>query len=387
MKRRDFIKAVLAGSTLLPHVGMASQVAVSPRILVLVELKGGNDGLNSVIPYRDPVYNEARPTIGIKTDRVIQLDDHRGLNPVFEPLVTCWNENEMAIVQGVGYEMPNRSHFRSADIWHSGSSSKDVLTEGWLSPYLDQLTINRTVAADAFILDARPFPCRGGSNRVVALGSPNKFVNRAKRIQPLDDNGKTGNDALNHILGVRDNIVSAAEIMSKDLRTQQNLRADFHCGKFGDQMTRASQLLLSGLQVPVIKVSQSGYDTHAGQYGPHQKLLTELAAGISDFRDRLIKAGKWDDVLIMTYSEFGRRVAENGSAGTDHGTASMQMLIGKSVKGGFYGEMPSLTDLDNGDLKYKVDYREVYATVLQEWFGLSSDKLPGGPYKGLGIIT
>ena len=344
------------------------------RVLILVELHGGNDGLNTLIPYTDKRYYDLRPQLAIPRDRVLQLTPKLGLHPALQPLMPLWDAKELGLIRGVGYAKPNRSHFRSIEIWETGSESRQVLDEGWLTRVFQHHPVPKTFTADAILLgkgDAGPLS--GGTTRTIALQDPKQFLKRSQRVRPLAVN--TTNAALAHILDVQRDISRAGNALQARLQGVPSLHGTFPTTRIGRQLGTAAQLLTARVPVAVIKVTHGSFDTHARQANQHHRLLQELAEALAIFRTTMQQQGLWEQVVIMTYSEFGRRVAENGSHGTDHGTAAPHLLLGGRVKGGMFGAQPSLTNLtnlQNGDLRHTVDYRSLYTTIIQNWWGLSS---------------
>lgn len=365
MNRRDFIRIGLA-LPLAASLPGRSQAAGRQRTLVLVELKGGNDGLNTVVPYMDPDYYRLRPNLAIPRDHVIPLGEGLGLHPQLEALDELWQSGELAIALGVGYPDPNRSHFRSIDIWESGSGSSETLDEGWLAPLFRDHPQLKGAVVDGVVLDGDSGPLSGEGLRSIVMERPERFFRQARRLAALP---AAGNAALLHLSKVQNAIRLAADDLEKRLRRSRDVGV-FPNTRLGRQLKVAAQLITSDGQVPVIKTALPGFDTHRNQAGIHGRLMKELAEALHAFRLSLSASGHWNRVLVMTYSEFGRRVKENGSRGTDHGTAAPHFLLGGAVKGGLYGHQPPLTDLDAGDLRYQLDYRRLYATVADSWWGL-----------------
>jgi len=344
------------------------------RILLLVELKGGNDGLNTLVPYADPKYRELRPVLGVARERVLQLDERVGLHEKLEPLMESWKSRDCAILQGVGYPNPNRSHFRSIEIWDTASASSQKLSEGWIAQAFQAAALPKDAAVDAIVADTNALPMTGPSLRTIVMQDAEAFLRQA---QALKDSGKMadgGNPALRHVLAVRQEINAASAGLRDRLRAAP---APAHAynqdAGFGRQLDLATRLLMAKVPVIALKVALGGFDTHANQAPVHERQLAILAVGLATLRKNLIAADLWNDVVVMTYSEFGRRVRQNASGGTDHGTAAPQFVMGGSVKGGFYGVQPSLADLQDGDLRYSVDFRSVFATVAQGCWGLQRD--------------
>lgn len=356
------------------------------RILLLVELHGGNDGLNTFIPYEDAAYYRARPQLAIPRDQVRQLTPRFGLHPALSPLMPLWEGKELAWVQGIGYPRPNRSHFRSIEIWDTASDSEQVLDKGWLTGLFEQFPLPARFTAEGILLgkgDAGPLS--GGKARTIALHDPAQFLHQAAAVAPLSVS--TTNRALAHILEVRREISQAAMDLQGRIQQAPHLSIEFPANKFGKQLEVAARLIAAQVPVSVIKVTQGSFDTHAGQLAAHQRLLEELAQGLVAFRAAMDQLGLWKEVLVMTYSEFGRRVAENASHGTDHGTAAPHLLMGGRVKGGLYGTSPSLTDLQQGDLKHTLDYRSLYATVCEKWWGLPAVSFGTGRYPAVDCLA
>ena len=339
------------------------------RILILIELNGGNDGLNTVIPYADERYYHLRPRLAVPRGQTLQLSPRLGFHPALERLMPLWQAQELAVVLGVGYARPNRSHFRSIEICETGSDSERVLEEGWLARLFRQYPPPADFTADGILLGRRDAgPLSGSTTRTIALENPDHFLKQATAMQITQTT--TLNKALAHILQVQRELSHASIGLQERLQRAPALQPAFPATPIGRQLETAARLLAAKVPVAAIKVSHGSFDTHAGQLGHHQRLLQELAEALAVFTDAVRRMSLWDRMLIMTYSEFGRRAGENGSGGTDHGTAAPQLLVGGKVKGGFYGAQPSLTDLLDGDLRYHVDYRDLYATVITNWWDL-----------------
>jgi len=374
MNRRHFLK-LAAGSALPCSSGLATQVAwaAAPAVanyrnlVVLIELKGGNDGLNTVVPYADPAYYALRPKIAIARDQVVVLTDRIGLHSALAPLRPLWNERQLAIVQGVGYPEPNLSHFRSIEIWDTASRSNEYLQEGWLTRTFATAPTPAGFAADGVIIGSPDLgPLAGGGTRAIALSNTEQFLRQA-RLATLE--GPSRNKALQHILKVEADIMQAASHLS----ASRAFSTGFPAGVFGNAMRTAAQVIANQAGVAVVRVTLSGFDTHSGQPATQARLLGELAAGIVALKGSLEELGRWNETLMLTYAEFGRRPRENLSNGTDHGTASAHFVLGGRVAGGLYGEQPSLDTLSaDGNPAYAIDFRSVYATVLERWWGLPS---------------
>lgn len=383
MRRRDFLGALglvpLASS--LPNLAFAAGPADYRNLLVLIELKGGNDGLNTVVPYADPAYDRLRPRIGIRREDVLQLDAQVGLHPALQALLGPWQARELAIVQGLGYPEPNLSHFRSIEIWDTASQSRDYLSDGWLTRAFQANPVPKSFAADGVVIGSQDMgPLSGAGTRAIALANTEQFLRQARLAD--DAAAKPKNAALAHILKVEGDIVQAASGLSGN----RMLRTEFPEGQFGNALKTAAQVVAGQAGVAVVRVTHNGFDTHNGQPNVQQRLLKELAEGLLAFRFAMREIGRWDSTLIMTYAEFGRRAQENGSMGTDHGTANAHFVLGGRVKGGLHGQAPNLARLEGGNLLHTVDFRSLYATVIEKWWGGGSSGVLNGKFVALDLL-
>lgn len=383
MQRRDFLGALGLVPLLssLPNLAFAAGPANYRNLLVLIELKGGNDGLNTVVPYADPAYYRLRPRLGIRREEVLQLDAQVGLHPALQPLMSLWQVRELAVVQGLGYPEPNLSHFRSIEIWDTASQSNEYLSDGWLTRAFQASPVPKSFAADGVVVGSQELgPLSGAGARAITLANTDQFLRQAR----LADDGATKprNAALAHILKVEGDIMQAASGLSGT----QMLRTAFPSGQFGNALKTAAQVVAGKAGVAVVRVTHNGFDTHNGQPNVQQRLLKELAEGLVTFRSAMQEIGRWDSTLVMTYAEFGRRAQENGSMGTDHGTANAHFVLGGKVKGGLHGQAPSLARLEGGNLVHTVDFRSLYATVIEKWWGGSSSGVLNGKFAPLGLL-
>lgn len=337
MDRRDFLQ-LFGGAgvfVLSPRLAIGSSEAASyNRLLILVELKGGNDGLNTVVPCANAGYYTLRPRIGIKREEVIQLDERTGLHPSLRPLLSVWNARELAIVQGVGYPQPNLSHFRSIEIWDTASNSDEYLQEGWLARTFAISPPPVRFAADGVIVGSPELgPLSGSGVRAIALVNTEQFLRQAKLASP---SGAARSAALAHIMKVEADIAQAAS----HLHGQYAFRTDFPKNEFGNAVQTACQVVASSSGVAALRLTLNGFDTHQNQPGTQANLLKQLAEGLTTLKAGLIELDRWNDTLILTYAEFGRRPKENQSNGTDHGTANVHFALGGRVRGGLYGAAP-----------------------------------------------
>ena len=384
MDRRSFI-ALCAGAPLagvLDGVAFAAPAAGSRRLLVLVELKGGNDGLNTLVPYADPQYTSLRPRLAIERDQVARITESAGLHPSLEKLVAMWNARELAVVQGVGYPEPNLSHFRSIEIWDTASKSEEYLDQGWIARALAKSPSPKDFAADGVVVGTAGMgPLAGGAIRAIALTSPEQFLRNARLARA---EGEAKNAALAHILRVERDILQSAE----KLNAGHSFRTEFPVGPFGNAVKTAAQLAANPAGIAVIRVTLNGFDTHANQQGIHSNLLRQLGEGMSALREALVEIDRWKTTLVATYAEFGRRPRENQSGGTDHGTASVHFAMGGAVRGGLFGAAPRLDRLDgNGNLAFAVDFRSYYATLLERWWGIESSEPLRGRFPALDFLA
>jgi uncharacterized protein (DUF1501 family) len=362
----------------------AAKTAQPMRTLVLVELAGGNDSLNMVVPYADPRYYAARPSIAIARDKVLQLDPRFGLHPALEPMMAMWRAGDMAVALGVGYDRPNRSHFRSIDIWDTASDSSQYLDDGWIARLFAAPQPARSPVADAIVLGGGSRAVSGKGIRAVVLTDPEQFARASRMVHGAEV--ATPNPALAHILQVRDDIEKAGTTLRRVEENAPQLGVAFPKHKLGKEMESAAKLIASGTHVPVVKVGLSGFDTHSNQPARQMQLYAHVAESLVAFRAAMVKAGAWDRVMVMTYSEFGRRVPQNASNGTDHGTAASHFVLGGKVRGGFIGAAPSLDNLDSGDLRFTQDFRSLYATASQTWLQLAGTRDVLGNHRPLDVL-
>jgi len=385
MDRRTFLRstaAVAAYSLPALRASAAAGAGDYRNLLVLVELKGGNDGLNTLVPYADPAYYALRPKIAIARDQVVQLDGRAGLHPSLAPLRKSWDDGKLAVLQGVGYPDPNLSHFRSIEIWDTASRSETYLQEGWLTRAFSARPVPATFAADGVIIGSSELgPLAGGGTRAIALADTEQFLRRARLAQP---GTSAGNRALAHILKVEGDIVQAAS----HLAGRTTFATEFPSGAFGNAIGTACRIAANPSGVAVVRVTLSGFDTHANQPATHARLLSEVAKGLVALQSALSELGRWNDTLVLTYAEFGRRPKENQNSGTDHGTASVHFALGGRVKGGFYGAAPNLAQLSSdGNPGYALDFRNVYATVLDRWWSVDSREALGGRFAPVAYLA
>ncbi|MBT3601542.1 MAG: DUF1501 domain-containing protein [Candidatus Latescibacteria bacterium] len=399
MNRRKFLKRVSQSSAGFALGGFLTRAygtanAVGPlaatalsqtdRILVIIRLDGGNDGLNTLVNFEDPAYYKARPTVNIKKEAALKLTDTQGLHPALTGFKELHDEGKMLALQGVGYPNPNRSHFRSTDIWMTASDTDEYLSHGWLGRYLESQTpgFPETLPEHPLAVDIGPVLSLSllGQNGAmgIALNNPKQFVRLVEQGNQIIDDGKIPTPA-----GFELDFIRRVNFESLQYSKQVKGAAEVGANKIAypdsslsDQLALVARLVAGGLQSKIFLVSQRGYDTHANQLYRQNTLMTELNDAVTAFTQDLNALGLQDRVMGMTLSEFGRRIKENGSSGTDHGTTAPMFFFGPQLNAGIYGAAPDLDNPDSrGDFVYDVHFRQAYASVLNQWFGISDEAL------------
>ncbi len=372
MKRRTFIKVGSLGA--LPLAGLSSQNALATqkksasivtkkRVVVLVELLGGNDGLNTLIPFTDPLYYKLRPTIAISRKSMLPINKSLAMHPSLRPLQSYWQHKEMAWIQGVGYPRGNRSHFRAKDIWDSASNYNQKIDQGWVA---NLLGTHHDISGIAVNSDLGPLA--GSRANSLKINDIDAFVRSNKHLQTHTAN--TSNNSLAHLLKTERVVAESTATLKTHLHKVADPKRSFPRHSFGQELASVARLINSGIDIPVYKITLSNFDTHAMQTHQHTRLLKILADSLHAFAQNMKRNRQWDNVLVMTYSEFGRQIAENGSYGTDHGEASAHLVMGGKVRGGIYGRNPDLKHLNENALRHSVDFRSVYGTVAARWWEL-----------------
>jgi uncharacterized protein (DUF1501 family) len=434
--RRDFLRTSVLGGALAYTVPLFlektfltldSMAAATPgqyttgkdgTILVVLQLAGGNDGLNTLVPYGDDAYHRARPTIGLPTNQILKISDYAGLHPKLTGLRDLYGEGHLGLVQGVGYPNPNRSHFRSTEIWQTASDADKNETQGWIGRYFDsccqgadpsvvgvaiggetpQSFSSPTPKGIAFrnpeqfryMSEAANDPASADMfmrqmNQVDDSGHPSLSENSGGSIGmisgPANDDGSTVEFLQRTALGAQ---MSSDKILAITRKTKSTV--NYPQSQLGNSLNMVARLIAGGLPTRVYYVSQGGFDTHSNQLPSHDRLMNDLSTSTASFVADLKAQRNFDRVLLLTFSEFGRRVSENASGGTDHGAAAPLFVLGGGVKPGLYGTYPSLTDLHDGDLKFSTDFRSVYATALEKWLGAPSELVLGRKFPILSFI-
>lgn len=386
-------------------------------ILVVLQLAGGNDGLNTIIPYGDDAYFAARPRISLAPDKTLKVTDRLAFHPGLKGLRGLYDEGAFSIVQGVGYPNPNRSHFRSTEIWATASDAQKTELHGWIGRYFDNCCKGSDPAPGVSITRQTPQAFAAARPRTISFSRPDQFrymKEGAADPEAIDTFFRELNDSDENMAG---SMASGASIgmidgggaNGSDLDTAEYLRrtaldaqlssdriiaitkdkpsqVPYPKSALAANLNLVGRMIASRMPTRVYYVSQGGYDTHANQLGSHARLMQDLDEALTAFTADLRAQGNFDRVLLMTFSEFGRRVNENSSGGTDHGAAAPLFLLGGKLKPGFHGVAPKLTELKKGDLAYTTDFRSVYATILERWLGAPSSAILGKKFPTLGFL-
>ena len=387
-------------------------------VLVVLQMAGGNDGLNMVVPYADDIYYRSRPKLGLPADKVLKLDSYAGLNAKLTGLKSLFDEGHLSVVQGAGYPNPNRSHFRSTEIWQTASDADRNESEGWLGRYFDSCCAGADPTVGVAIGEETPQAFAAKTPTGITFSQPEQFrwrpSEKAEGRMSAEEsffrelNGSAGaEEALAASEGGSIGAIpgkSKSDLSTIDFLTRTALDAQLSSdkilaitrkyksnvpypeGRLGASLSMIARMIAGGLPTRVYYASQGGFDTHASQVHAHERLMGELNGALSAFATDLRQQGNFDRVLLITFSEFGRRVVENANGGTDHGAAAPMFIVGGAVKPGLFGKYPSLSDLDHGDLKFNTDFRSVYGTVLDKWLDAPSQAVLGRKFPALPII-
>ena len=396
MKRRDFlIKSSMASSVVLVPSFMKAFESLDPRLfgykkLVVIQLSGGNDGLNTLIPYRNDLYYSNRPGISIPKNRLIDMNGELGLNENLSPLKALYDKGYLSIINNVGYPNPNRSHFRSTDIWHTASNASEYLDSGWMGRYIDQYGKKPYTGIE--VDDSLSLILKGRTINGVATKDAKKMFNNAKtpffsKVLETQTETHLSEHNLGYLYKTMVGAKSSAKYIYETSKTSTSTKS-YPNNPFAKQLKTTAEFINSKLETKVYYVSMGGFDTHANQANRQSRLLKTYSEAMDVFVKDLEASDSFKDTLIVTFSEFGRRVQQNAAGGTDHGAANNLFVIGKNLKKpGLYNDSPDLTSLDkNGDLKYTIDFRSVYATLLDQWLDASHSKVLGSSFETLDFI-
>lgn len=370
-------------------------------VLVVIQLSGGNDGLNTIIPYTDDHYFRLRPTLGIRAGERIRVTDDLAVHGALAPLQRLFDDGEFTWLQGVGYPNPNRSHFRSMEIWQTASDADQQIRTGWIGRFFDNTCAGAPSPGAVTIGREMPQAMRRetGHDAGIALDRPEHFAwatdqrGGTHRRQQRDmlarlhqSDGPVGGPAIDYLQHTALQAMASTDMVAAAERRYRGGIA-YPNTRFGHDLQLIAKLIGGGVAGRVFYASIGGFDTHANQAGMHANLLTQLAQGLVSFRRDLVRLRQWERVAVMGFSEFGRRVDENGSQGTDHGAAGPMFVLGQGFRGGFFGEHPSLTDQQRHELGYHTDFRSVYATLLRQWMGADPEPVLGRTFPMINLLA
>ena len=377
MNRRNFLTLTgtfTGGTLLLPDFlhafGSQSNLVLGEQCLVFIQLNGGNDGLNTFIPFEDALYYDLRSNIAINKNNVISKNKGIGFHPALKDFATMQQNGDLSVIQNVGYPEPNRSHFRSQEIWQTASDSNKYLNSGWLGRFLDLQCKDHEPTAGVNFDSIDTLSLKGNEPNSITVKDPNRFKMRmnSEETVKLSDNPQ-----LDFVRKIANSVSEGSDDIQKAL-AKSTSEITYPKTALGKNLEWIARLIKGNLNSKVYYTSQNGYDTHDNQINIHQRNLTELNDAIYSFYNELKKAQLLQNVTLVVFSEFGRRVKDNGN-GTDHGTAAPMFVIGGNTKGKIIGNNPNLADLDNGDLKYDIDFRSVYASLLQHKMDFDYSKI------------
>jgi uncharacterized protein (DUF1501 family) len=397
IKRKEFIQigSLATASMMVPKFLKAfegaSMVPSGNKVVVILQLSGGNDGLNTVIPVRNDLYYKARPKLGIEKTRALSLTDEAGLHPSLTGFKELYDDGSLSILNNVGYPNPDRSHFRSMDIWHTASQSSEYWNTGWVGRYLDAQCNGCDKPTQAIELDdVLSLSLKGENIKGIAVKDPRRLYGTANekffRDVMKNHSDEKGEQPVDYLYKTMAETLSSADYIFKQSRMHPT-NAVYPGTGLGNSLKTIASLIYSDINTKVYYVSLGSFDTHTNQEGQQQRLFTEMNDAVKAFVKDLKANNRFNDVLFFTFSEFGRRVAQNASNGTDHGTANNMFFISGGLKQkGLINEQPNLADLEEGDLKYKIDFKNAYATVLKKWLNADDQSILTKQYDYLNFI-
>ncbi|HMR93445.1 MAG TPA: DUF1501 domain-containing protein [Chitinophagaceae bacterium] len=397
IKRKEFIQigSLATASLMVPKFLKAFEgraaVPAGNKVVVILQLSGGNDGLNTVIPVRNDLYYKARPRLGIEKAKALSLTDEAALHPSLTAFKTLYDDGSLGIINSVGYPNPDRSHFRSMDIWHTASASNEYLDTGWIGRYLDAQCAGCDKPTQSIeIDDVLSLALKGEKNKGIAVKDPKRLYGTANESFFKEINrhhpGAEEETPAAYLYKTLAETLSSADYIFQQSRLHPT-RAEYPKTGLGNSMKTIASLIFSDINTKVYYVSLGSFDTHVNQQGQQQRLFTEMNDAVKSFVADLKANGRFNDVLLFTFSEFGRRVAQNASGGTDHGTANnMFMISGGLKKKGLITAMPDLADLQDGDLNYQTDFKQVYSTVLTRWLSTDAGNIIGKSFSAMDFI-
>ena len=394
IKRKEFIQigSLATASMMLPKFLKAfegrTMVPAGNKVIVILQLSGGNDGLNTIIPIRNDIYYRSRPKLGIEKANALSLTDEVGLHPALTGFKELYDDGSLGIMNGVGYPNPDRSHFRSMDIWQTGSQSTEYINTGWVGRYLDAQCSGCDKPTHAIeIDDVLSLAMKGEHIKGIAVKDPRRLYGTANENFFRDvlktHKGESGEQPVDYLYKTMAETLSSADYIFQQSKLHPS-NAEYPKTELGNSMKTIASLIFSDINTKVYYVSLGSFDTHVNQEAQQQRLFTEMNDAIKAFVKDLKDNNRFNDVMLFTFSEFGRRVEQNASGGTDHGTANNMFLISGGLKQkGLINPLPDLSDLDEGDLKYKVDFKNVYATVLNKWLNADDVAILNKKYEHL----
>ena len=395
IKRKEFLQigSLATASFMLPKFLKAFEkpmmVPSGNKVVVVIQLSGGNDGLNTVIPVRNDIYYKERPKLGIEKDKSLLITDEVGLNPALTAFKDLYDDGSLAIMNSVGYPNPDRSHFRSMDIWQSASASNEYVYTGWLGRYLDAQCKGCDKPTQAMEMDdVLSMALKGEESKGLAFKDPKRLFNTAtgKYFKDLGQDHQHGEETIDYLYKTMSETLSSAEYIYQQSKAHPSSET-YPTTELGKDLKTIASLIFSDINTKVYYVSLGSFDTHVNQDNQQKRLFTELNDAVKAFSTDLKKNNRFQDVIVMTFSEFGRRVSQNASGGTDHGTANNMFFVSGGLKEkGLLNAMPDLSDLSEGDLKHKVDFKNVYATVLNKWLGANDKAILGKQFEYLNFI-
>ena len=386
IKRKEFLQigSLATASMMLPKFLKAfekgNMVPPGNKIMVILQMSGGNDGLNTVIPVRNDLYYKARPKLGIDKSKAVLVNDEVGLHPALTGFRDLFDDGSLGILNAVGYPNPDRSHFRSMDIWQTATDSNQYLTTGWIGRYLDAQCQGCDKPTQAIeIDDVLSLAMKGEQVKGLALRDPKRLygTSNEKFFKDVLKNhtATTNEEPVDYLYKTMAETLSSADYIFKQSKLHPTM-ADYPKTGLGSSLKTIASLIFSDINTKVYYVSLGSFDTHVNQEAQQQRLFTEMNDAVAAFVKDMKANNRFNDVMLFTFSEFGRRVQQNASGGTDHGTANSMFLVsGGLSKKGLLNPIPSLSDLDQGDLKYKVDFKDVYATMLKKWLGADDSSI------------
>ena len=397
IKRKQFIQvgSLATASMMLPKFLKAFETGqmVPPgnKVVVVLQLSGGNDGLNTVIPIRNDIYYKSRPRLGIKRDKALSLTDETGLHPALPAFKAMYDDGSLAIINNVGYANPDRSHFRSMDIWHTASQSNEYWSNGWVGRYLDAQCSGCDKPTQAIeIDDVLSLALKGNNLKGIAVKDPRRLYGTAneKFFRDVMKNHKdeAGEQPVDYLYKTMAETLSSADYIFQQSKLHPT-NAEYPKSELGNSLKTIASLIYSEINTKVYYVSLGSFDTHINQDMQQQRLFTEMNDAVNAFVTDLKTQRRFDDVLLFTFSEFGRRVEQNASNGTDHGTANNMFLVSGGLKQkGLINPLPDLGDLNEGDLKYNIDFKDVYATILNKWLKADDRLILNNKYNYMNFI-